>query len=76
MPAELRDIARSHTRDALRVLHEVMSDPTQPAPARVSAANSLLDRGWGKPAPAATDPDGNSPKLLIEIVRFADGGGA
>ena len=48
-PADIRSLARSHTDTALKVLAAVMSDRTAPGAARVAAANSLLDRGWGKP---------------------------
>ena len=44
---EIRSLARSHTRTALRVLVGVMSSKDATAAARVSAANAILDRGWG-----------------------------
>jgi hypothetical protein len=47
---EIRSLARSHTRTALRVLVGIMrSDDATPA-VRLSAANAILDRGWGKSA--------------------------
>ena len=47
---EIRSVARSHTRTAISVLVGIMrSDDATPA-ARVSAANAILDRGWGKAA--------------------------
>ena len=42
-------LARDHTELAIRTLSDICGDPKQPAPARVSAAQHLLDRGWGKP---------------------------
>lgn len=45
---EVESLARIHTRDAINVLAEIAQDPAAPAAARVSAATSLLDRGWGK----------------------------
>lgn len=45
---DLRDLARKHTADALRTLAEIMATG-ESEQARVSAANSLLDRGYGKP---------------------------
>lgn len=45
---EIRSLARSHTETALKVLAGIMNEATAPHAARVSAANSLLDRGWGK----------------------------
>jgi hypothetical protein len=46
---EIRELARQHTMTALRTLIEV-ADHGQNESARVTAANALLDRGWGKPA--------------------------
>ena len=43
------DLARSHTVDVITVLHEIAMNKRAAAVARVSAGNSLLDRGWGKP---------------------------
>jgi len=48
----IRDAARLYTEDALRTLVEVMNDKEQPGPARVGAANAILDRGYGKPKQA------------------------
>lgn len=45
----LSDLAREHTEVALRTLVSVMKDKKAPHAARVTAANSLLDRGYGKP---------------------------
>lgn len=45
----LREMARGHTETALRVLVEVMTKSDAPPSARVSAAESILSRGHGKP---------------------------
>jgi hypothetical protein len=47
---EIRSIARSHTRTAINVLVGIMRSKDATPAARVSAANSILDRGWGKVA--------------------------
>lgn len=47
-PVEIRSLARQHTETALKTLASIMNDNAAPPPARVAAANSLLDRGWGK----------------------------
>jgi hypothetical protein len=47
---EIRSIARSHTRTAINVLVGIMRSEEATPAARVSAANSILDRGWGKVA--------------------------
>jgi hypothetical protein len=56
----LRELARAHTKDALDTLVAIMADEEAPQPARISAANSILDRGYGKPAQTIGDEDGNS----------------
>ena len=45
---DVRDAARQHTRAAVETLVSVMEDKKAPHSARVAAANSLLDRGYGK----------------------------
>ena len=56
--AEVRDLARQYTADAMDVLTGIMNDPKAPSAARVSAASAVLDRGWGKPG-QAIDADVN-----------------
>lgn len=56
---EIRSLARSHTRTALNVLVGIMRSNDATPAARVAAANSILDRGWGKATQqVAGDPDG------------------
>ena len=47
---DIRSYARKFTVEALETLAHVMRSPNAPPAARVLAANSLLDRGWGKAA--------------------------
>jgi hypothetical protein len=57
--AEIRDLARQHSGVAIEALVKIARSGKSEA-ARVSAANSLLDRGWGKPTqPIAGDPEGS-----------------
>lgn len=51
---DVAKLARSHTREAISTLVSIMADHAAPHSARVSAAQTLLDRGWGK-APQALD---------------------
>jgi hypothetical protein len=46
------DLAKQHTPEALATLVEIMQDKAAPAAARVSAAEALLNRAWGKPVQA------------------------
>jgi Family of unknown function (DUF5681) len=47
--AEVKELARAHTREAIETLVSIMTNSKAAAAARVSAANALLDRGYGKP---------------------------
>ena len=46
---EIRDLARAHTTEAIETLVAILLNTKVPPAARVSAANAILDRGWGKP---------------------------
>ena len=48
--AEVKELARAHTGEAIETLVSIMTNPKSAPAARVSAANALLDRGFGKPA--------------------------
>ena len=58
--ADIRSLARAQTALAIRTLTGVCGSKAAPAAARVSAAQALLDRGWGKaPQPhASADGEG------------------
>ena len=45
---EIRDLARKHSKAAINTLATICKDEKQPPAARVAAANSLLDRGYGR----------------------------
>ena len=65
---EIRSLARSHTRTALNVLVRIMRSKDATAAARVSAANAILDRGWGKAPQAIQNGDG-ALELIHRIER-------
>lgn len=46
---DLRDAAGKYTAAALQTLQSIMSNPKNPAAARVQAAAELLNRGHGRP---------------------------
>jgi len=50
--ADVKAAARELTQDALDTLKDALTAPTAPWAARVAAATSILDRGWGKPGQA------------------------
>jgi hypothetical protein len=66
---EIRSLARSHTRTALNVLVGVMRSKDATAAARVSAANAILDRGWGKAPQAIQNVDDGTFELVQRIER-------
>jgi len=45
---DVKALAREYTPDSIHTLAKIMKDVAAPPSARVAAANSLLDRGWGK----------------------------
>ena len=67
---EIRSLARSHTRSALNVLVRVMQNKDATAAARVSAANAVLDRGWGKAPQAVQNGDDGAFKVIHKIERI------
>jgi hypothetical protein len=77
---DVADAARERTQDAIDVLAAIMRDPKAPAAARVSAAQALLDRGYGKPAqaievdagPDLTHVSDEDLKTLERILRPPD----
>jgi hypothetical protein len=65
---EIRSLARSHSRTALNVLVGVMRSKDATAAAKVSAANAILDRGWGNAA-QAIENGGDGPLELIHRIE-------
>jgi hypothetical protein len=46
---DLQELAREHTEAAIKTLADIMNDVKAPHSARLSAAEALLSRGWGRP---------------------------
>lgn len=68
--ASIRDAAREYTETALETLASVMKDEAQPAAARVSASNAILDRAYGKPPQAIVGgDDDDNPAFTVNIVK-------
>ena len=53
---------------AIRTLTGVCGSNVAPAAARVSAAQALLDRGWGKSAQPHTGEDGEAIRITIRNI--------
>ncbi len=59
---DLREIARTHTSEAVQVLVQIMADASAAPSARVGAASAVLDRGWGR-APQSFEINDASSKV-------------
>src|SRR6476661_3511899 len=58
--AEVRELAREHTAGAVQTLVSIKTNTKAAPAARVSAANALLDRCYGKPPQHITSEGGPS----------------
>jgi hypothetical protein len=71
---DVQELARE-SPEAINTLAAIMDDTKAPPAARVAAANSLLDRGYGKPTQPISqtltkiDPNTMSDAELAAIVR-------
>jgi hypothetical protein len=70
-------LARTFTEKAINLLGKVMDDEGAPQSARVTAAQALLDRGWGK-SPIQIDLNARSNfadflREMGESVRASEG---
>ena len=67
---ELRSLARNHTERAIQVIAGVMDNGVSEK-ARITAADMLLDRGWGRPESTTTakvtGADGVGP-IIVEVI--------
>lgn len=72
---DVRQLAKEWTTDSIRTLAEIMKDVAAPPASRVAAANSLLDRGWGKPAQTveATVHSKFEDRSDDELIRIIEG---
>ena len=71
-PADLRSLARSHTELSIQTLAGIARNSTSDQ-ARVSAAQALLDRGWGKAAQVHSGEDGGDIQVVIrQIIDVAE----
>jgi hypothetical protein len=63
----VRELARQYTNSAVETLARVMA--TGSPNAQVSAANALIDRGWGKAEQPITGSEGGA--LKFEVVGLS-----
>jgi Family of unknown function (DUF5681) len=67
--AEVKELAREYTAEAIQTLVSIMTNPKSTPAARVSAANALLDRGYGKPPQHITGESG--PSHVVRLPEVA-----
>lgn len=75
--AALREMARQYTVEALEALVAVLREG-ESEQAKISAANAILDRGYGKPSqPVDGDGEGGAIPVahLIELIGVRPGEG-
>ena len=61
--------SKQFTEKAIDVLWSIAENPEQPAAARVSAANAILDRGEGKVPQAVTGEDGGPIDMRTTVIH-------
>ena len=66
---EIRSLARSYTRTAIKVLVGIMSSKDATHSARLAAANAILDRGWGKAPQSLETAKHGAVELVHRIER-------
>lgn len=66
----VKDLARAHTVTAIETLAQICASGRSEM-ARTSAANSLLERAWGKPEQALVNGEDNT-GLTVIIKKIAD----
>lgn len=64
---KVSSLARVHTESAVRTLVGIYASDESPPAARVAAANSILDRGWGKPAQTISGDPENPLSVITRI---------
>ena len=70
--AEVRELARKYTVEAIETLVEIMRDAQCTPAVRVAAANALLDRGHGRPPQAIETSNGTTLVVMTGIGRAPD----
>ena len=75
---EVQALARQYTTEALETLRDIMRDKKAPHAARGYAANSILDRGYGRPSQTISStgqdkpPDQMTDAELLAIAAQPD----
>jgi hypothetical protein len=70
--SEATRLAARYTEPAIRTLAEVMTDPFAMARDRLRAAETLLDRGHGKPQQAVIMVPGDKAEIRKQLASMSD----
>ena len=71
--ADVKAVTGVYTSEAVGVLVDLMRNENTPPAVRLAAANSLLDRAHGKPAPVTTGDDGETDERTESVtIRIVD----
>lgn len=65
IPDDVKEAAKALTSLAMKTLEEICRDAEAPPSARVTAAEAILNRAWGKPVQAVTGEGGGSVQIII-----------
>ena len=66
-----KERAEMYVEQAFKLLHEAVMDTKAPTAARVSAANSILDRAYGR-APQDVTVKGQIEQHIIQLIQGLD----
>ena len=72
-PDDVKSLARAATADAIACLVRIVRNPKAPPSAQVSAADSLLNRAWGRPEQAVSvsaDVTGSLVDVLASLAAI------
>lgn len=70
--AHIAQLAKAYAPSALKVLNDISKSGESEA-ARVSAANAILDRAYGKPVQAVNHGDADGSKLPTTYTMYVNG---
>jgi hypothetical protein len=70
----VRELAQSRTEALVDILMEIAQDPSQPPQARVAAARTLLEYGWGRPPQAAAEVQDQDELTWEDLLETLHGG--
>lgn len=68
----VRELAQAYTEESIQTLVEIMRDKKAHATSRAAAAQSLLDRGWGKAAQPVGGTDDLPPIRTVRDLTEAE----